>query len=62
MILDEHQQEEQPDRAMVLGEDLQPPHVVKLDGSEDLLQPKSLERRKLYFAFQWEYKTTLCGL
>ena len=49
MIVGEHPQEEQPDCAMVLGEDFQPPPVVNVDMSEDLLVTHITREKKPLF-------------
>ena len=50
MIADEQKQDEQPHGAMVLGEDLQPPLLVNVDVSEDLLsKPITREKKTLFW-------------
>ena len=49
MISDEQQQDEQPQGAMVLREDFQPPPVVYLDVSDDILTTLITREKKLYF-------------
>ena len=49
MIADEQQQDEQPEGAMVLGEDFQPTPLVNTDGSEDLLATHITREKKTLF-------------
>ena len=46
---DQQQQDDQPHPAMVLGEDLQPPAVVRVDVSEDLLATHISHEKKTLF-------------
>ena len=46
---DQQQQDDQPDPAMVLGEDLQPPAVVRVDVSDDLLAAHISPEQKTLF-------------
>ena len=46
---DQQHQDDQPDPAMVLGEDLQPPAVVNVDVSEDLLAAHISRDKKTLF-------------
>ena len=48
MIADEPQQDEQPDGARVLGEDIQPP-IVNVYGREDLLATHISGEKKTLF-------------
>ena len=48
-IADEHQQDEQPEGVMVLGEDFQPPPIVNVDSSEDLLATHITRDKKTLF-------------
>ena len=60
MITDEQQQEdEQPESAMVLGDDFQPPAVVNVDVSEDLLAAHISRDKKTLFGSLWDCKIAL---
>ena len=61
MIADEQQQDEQPDGAMVLGEDFQPTPVVNVDVSEELLATPITRERKLYFGCRLVYRIARLG-
>ena len=62
IITDELQQhDDQPDSAMMLGEYFQPPAVVNLDVSEDLLAAQHNPHKKTLFCYQWESKIALYG-
>ena len=56
---DQQQQDDQPDPVLVLGEDLQPPAVVNVDVSEDLLAAHISRDKKTLFGCQWDCKTAL---
>ena len=47
---------------MMLGEDFQPPPVVNVDWSEELLAMHINRERKTLFWVPGEYRIELCGL
>ena len=49
IIAEEHQQEEQPERTMVLGADFQHPPLVNVDVSEELLATHTKREKKTLF-------------
>ena len=49
MISDEQQKDEQPEGAMVLGEDFQPPAVLNVDMNEDVLATHITPEKKTLF-------------
>ena len=63
MSIDEQQQQDdQPDVAMVLGEDFQHPAVVNVDVSEDLLATHISRDKKTLLGCQWDCKIALYGV
>ena len=63
MIAGEQQQDEQPDGAMVLGEDFQPPRLVNVDVSEDLLATQiPREKKTLFWVPVGKQDRTVCAL
>ena len=61
MIGDEQQQDEQPEGAMVMGDDFQPPPVVNVDVSDELLATHISHDKKTLFGCQWECMIALYG-
>ena len=58
---DQQQQDDEQEPAMVLGEDLQPPDVVSVDVSEDLLATHISHEKKTLFGCQWVCRIVMCG-
>lgn len=62
MIADEQQQQDDKQQPVfVLGEYIQPPAVVTVDVSEDLLDALISRDKKSFFGFLWQCKTALYG-
>ena len=58
---DPQQQDDQQEPVLVLGEDFQPPAVVNVDVSEDLLAAHISHDKNTLFGFQSDYRIAMFG-